>query len=510
VPALAAGLALALLLAGSLAWGLRTQGRDQDSAMATLLLAGTAMVEFRAAQLQPPHDLRPARTRVAAHMTSIRARMAKGGPFVQSVGWYALGRCHLLLEDYEEARRDAEKMGTQGIQGLNRQRLRTLAQAGAGCWNPDLGPEATSPAPPLAGEDRDEFLEATGFFNARDYAHAAADARLAQMSYREPADLEAAALCALGRQRYRAGDLAQAQEQYQEARSSAQKRLSVWKSSSSLHHALARATLGLAEVQWERGQDPMPLLKEMGVHSDLALELEPDAPAFLEDWLGTRFLTARYQNALGRDALPGLEGAMTFMATRVKEPAAPALQAARMLIFWQVAEARAQHGQDPGPALLEALRASMPTASFNRDYQGDVLNFKARLEVIRGQDPRPTLDNNLGRLQAGIQATDAWTTLETAAEAWFIRADWEAGKAMDPAASLASLHRMADQALRIYPGAPSSNVLKGLAFSMEIQHDPSRKALLLPAARERLKSAQSGQSAGRLLPKLAHDLSSPT
>jgi len=512
VPALCLGLALATLLAGRLGWALEAQARDEDAAMAALLLSGAAIGEFRASQLQPPHDLGPARALVAARMAAIRARMAKGGLLAKGMGWYALGRCHLLLGDYEEARADAERMDTRGLQGHNRQSLQTLAQAATGLWRPDLAPGTARPAP-QAGEERDEFLEAAGLFNGRDYAHAAVTARLAltaKASHQDPAGLEAATLCALGRQRYRAGDLPGAQEQYQEARVSAQKQVEVWKSSTSLHHALAQATLGLAEVQWERGQDPMPLLKELGVHSDLALELEPDAPALLEDWLGTRFLTAKCQNALGGDARPGLEGALTFMATRVKEPATPALQAARMVIFWQMAEARAQHGQDPGPALLEALRASLPTESFNRDYLGEVLNFKARFEVSRGQDPRPTLDNNLGRLQAGIQANDAWTTLETAAEAWFIRADWEAGRAMDPAASLASLHRMADQALRIYPGAPSSNVLKGLAFSMEIQHDPSRRALLLPAARERLKSAQASRGAGRLLPKLEHDLSSPT
>ena len=101
-----------------------------------------------------------------------------------------------------------------------------------------------------------------------------------------------------------------------------------------------------------------------------------------------------------------------------------------------------------------------------------------------------------------------WPALETAAEAWFIRATWEMDRTLDAAPSLVNLNRFADQALRIWPGAPSSNVLKGLAYALELRRDPARRALLLPAAQARLKAAQGGHIPERLGPRLKRELSS--
>ena len=254
----------------------------------------------------------------------------------------------------------------------------------------------------------------------------------------------------------------------------------------------------------------MALLHELKAHSDLALELDPEAPDLLEDWVETRFLMAKYQAAEGQAAPPALEGAATFLASRVKEPPTRALAAARMLIYWQLAERSQRLHQDPGPMLLEALRCSEVTSAFNRDYLGEVLNFKARLEAARGQDPRPTLDNNLGRLQPRTTGNAGWPPLETAAEAWFIKAEWETGKSLDASTSLDNLQRMADQALRICPGAPSSNLLKGLAYALEIKRTPSRKALLLPAARACLRTAEQGHVPPGLRSQLEHDLGGRT
>jgi eukaryotic-like serine/threonine-protein kinase len=495
-----ATLAAAILLALSL----RALRRDDALATAVLMETEEAVTEFRAQEALPVHDLRPAKARVEERVEVLKGWIRSAGADGQAVGWYAVGRCYTLLGEFDRAVPALEKAQALAFQGSPLPLSMAAAEVGRTCWDPSPD-KSPAPLPETAhGTGQNLWLEALTNFSRRDFATAATVARLAaeaSPALHEPAGLEAAALCALARQRYRAGDMAGTQARYLEAMESTRKRLAQWGSNEALRHGYARACLGLAEVQLERGLPVTALLDEVAAQTRAALTLDPDAPDLKEDWLAARFLVARDLAAQGRDPRPGLEEALAFLSVQVKEPAPANLRALGMLIHWQAAEANLQHGVDPSPALIEALRAAGPTSTFNRNYLGEVLAFQARLEAGRGQDPRPTLDASLAKLQG----SGGWAPLETAAELWFIKAQWEDAKAVAGTGALAQVKVLADQALRIYPEAPVASALKALALSLEIKRDPARKALLQPAAKELLRPPPASRAAARLVLALPHD-----
>ena len=65
---------------------------------------------------------------------------------------------------------------------------------------------------------------------------------------------------------------------------------------------------------------------------------------------------------------------------------------------------------------------------------------------------------------------------------------------------------MADRAIQIFPAAPDANALKGLACALEIALSPSRRPLLLPMARARLRLATSGGGRAELVSRLRREL----
>ena len=259
-------------------------------------------------------------------------------------------------------------------------------------------------------------------------------------------------------------------------------------------------------MEAELGGATARLLQDLAAHCDQALILNADSNDLKEDWLATRFLAARHLAAQGRDPKEILNEAMAFLGSRVKDPATPGLRSGRMLIYWQMAEQCLRRGEDPGPALVEALRTCDASSIFNQDYVGGVLNFKGRLELARGEDPRPTLSNVLERTQPRLQGDASWAFPVTAGEAWLIQAEWERRMSLDPSESLAKCCSMADRALRIFPAAPQANAIKGLALAMDIKRDPAKKPLLMPAARQNLKLALAGKGDTRLAARLVREL----
>ena len=135
-----------------------------------------------------------------------------------------------------------------------------------------------------------------------------------------------------------------------------------------------------------------------------------------------------------------------------------------MLIYWQVAERCLRKGEDPGPALAEALKNGEQPLFLRRDYLGQILNAKARAEAARGTDPTATLDRLLVNFQPLLlQGRPSWTLCENAAEAWLIRADWEASHGQNPNASLSQGEALSHEALQANPGSARAQALNALA-----------------------------------------------
>ena len=511
VPTLVGTVAVvALALSGYLAWMLADWDRQKTLADLFLLEAGSVARRYTDELGQPVHDLRPAQARVRTHMAALSARMAGQGRRAAGPGFLALARFHFLLGEFDLARQALDRAATLGVPEVNLANLRLRVLAGAAMWNP--GAEA-GPLPVAAagvGEDDEEGVTAAlAAFVHKDYLQSA------QIIHRDlgldpalhlPPGLEAAALCALGRQAFLAGDLAEAQARFQEAKEAADLRCGIWRSHPDLRHARARATLGLAETLMERGLPALPLLTVLADLCDEALRLGPDRQDLREDWLASRFLLAREQARRGQDPEPVLDAGLAFLGSPGKGDPGPESRAARMLFSWQLAERCLRRGEDPGPAMVEALRNAGPTPGYLRDFQAKVLNREASLEEARALDPRPTLDTLLDHCRPQAPGLAGWAPLEDAASAWLQRAEWERGHGLDSSASLENAQAMADRAIQIFPAAPDANALKGLACALEIALSPSRRPLLLPMARARLRLATSGGGRAELVSRLRREL----
>ncbi len=502
LPALAAALgALSLVLAVLLAWKLHSNARDQAQVEAILLEMDGAVDDYRSHLIQPVHDLRGVRPPLEACMDGIRARLGDTSGPARAAAWFGLGRGLLALGRPGEALDAFQKAEAAGFDPERLQAFIARARLGALCWDPDPAPTSL---PDAFDSRQSPYQAALASFLRKDFAAAAAGARLAQKvhpSQSDTAGLEAASLCALGRERFQAGDLAGAQDRFREARDSAAAQLGLWQSNPGVHHAYAQASLGLAEVQMERGIRSLPLLQELGSHCDLALRLDPQAPELLEDWLATRFLLVRQLAALGQDPRQELEGATAFLGALPQKARTPVVVRGGFLLQWQKAQASLRHAQDPGPALVEALRAVDTPPIFIRDYRGEILLFKARLEASRGEDPRPTLDAALDRYPPGAQGQTPWPSLETLAETWLFRAHWERTRSLDAQASLGKARALAEEALRICPTAPAANAIRDAALAMEARRPlPGR----IPVGSTRdvlLPEVPAGGSGGNVHPR---------
>jgi serine/threonine-protein kinase len=514
---LGAGVLLLGLVLAQRNLSLRNEGRAEMSRFFALEAADLEN-DLRVEKMLPIHDLRPAYARVQRHLRELRARMATLGPDAEGPGLYALGRARFLLGDCPGALADLERAWSLGSRGPEVANLLARTLVAAQCQADSAARFQTSlPSPQWArtaqrvgslftrgrglATEPDDYARALTAFSQRDFAQAASAAHASFLTHPwhyESASTEAHSLYNLGRQKYEAGDLAGAERAYREAMDAAQRFLAVGQSDEGVHHAFLLAGRGLAYLQYLRGTLSLATLDQFLAHGQTALTLNPDHPGLQDDWLALTVLKGNRMTDLGQDPGPVFDAALSFLATRVKAPATPELRADRMLLHWAVAEARFEHGEDPGPALGEALQDAGHTTFLHRNFLGDLLNFKAKVEAARGLDPRPTLDAAQARLHPLLENAPSWSLLETAAEAYVIRATWEAQHGQDPLPSLRSAQAFAGRALQGNAASPAGYALEGLTWALERRAEPERRQLLTTMAQERLRASQARGSAGRL------------
>ena len=475
--------------------------------------------DVRLEKMMPIHDMRPAYARLRARMAAIRTRMLTQGPEAQGPGHYALGSACFMLKDFPGARKELEQAWALGFRVPESAWL--LARSLVGCSHQatDAALFDTGLPPPDAaavarraqelfrlgrgGEgDSAQFAEALLAYTLRDYPRAAACAHasfLAHPWHYESATIESLSFSALGRQLYDAGDLRGAAASYRKAMAAAQAFIQVGHSDEHCYHAYFLAGCRLAGLQASQGRCSPAFIERLGALCQEALVLDPTQPELQDDWVTIIGMKIVRQRELGRDAGPDLDADLAYLNTWAREPLTVELRAHRMLTHWFLAQRSLARGEDPGPDLDRALKDLGHTASFlHRDYLGNVLNFKARVEMHRGQDPRPTLDDVLARMGPLLERQVSWTTCETLAETWCLRADWEAAQGLDPRASLQRSLAMTGWALQINPRSAAAQALKGLAEVLEARCFPRSRRTLLDQAREQCRLALALHASGRL------------
>jgi len=520
--------ALVLLLAGTgiLAGRLVEMDRltraHEAHAQATaffMLEAADLEKEMRLEKMLPLHDLRPGLARLQARMDGIRARMRTLELKAQGPGHYALGQAHVMMEDYAGARVELEQAWNKGFHTADCAWLlaRTLVATGyqannTACFSTGL-PAPDDAALTLRAQallllskgaegSTPEYSDAMIAFTRRDYRKAASSAHAAFTArpwLYEAAVIESLSLGGLGRMQYDAGNLRGAEASFRAAMAAAQRFIDMGHSDPLSYHAYFMAAERLSTAQAFRGKLRLADIDDLLARCERILRLDPRLPELQDDWLLFCLQKALQLNSLGRDPGPQLDAALAFLDTWGREPLPVEFRADRMLLHLRLAERSFQRGEDPQADLAEAMRDLGHTSSFRyRDFLGDVLNFKARVEQQRGFDPRPTLTYALERLQPLMARDASWTLCETVAESWQIQAAWEADHGLDARASLQHCRAMVERGLRIQRRSSSGHALAGLTELVEVKIHPRDRLAHLAKAKEELGLAQTLGPGGRL------------
>jgi len=486
--------------------------RSQEAEKAQIIALEGASLEqsIRNERLLPNHDLRPADARARARIESLRSRTAALGPGAEGPLGFALGRAYFLLDDLPRASAELEKAWSAGFrtpeaalllaQIQHRNRGALVAQAAyEGQAPPPQAAQTTALAERflqlarLQTSQPLEFTEALAASLRGNHAEAAEAARRALKAnpwHLESAVLGCASLSAQARELLDAGDADGAEARYQEAMDLAQGALDRAQSDPRLHHAYCAAALGLAAMALERGDLEPASLEELAQRAAQELRLDPDNQDGQSDSLQVLVLKAMLQRGQGRDPRKVLDQALQFFWGRTREPRSLDLRMDHMVLYWLQAEAEFDRGEDPGPSLTEALKDTGHTSVRIRDLQGEVLNFKARIEASRGQDPRPTVEAVVARFEPpALQQGNAGLCL-TAAKAWLIRAEWELGHGIDGGDSLRRAQTLTARALERDPTSASAHALQGLSQALEARSRPDQRATLLARAGEHLRWAE--------------------
>ena len=482
-----------------------------ETARTFVLEAADLDKELRLEKMLPSHDMRPAYARVQARMAGIRVRMQGLEPDLRGPALFALGRAQMVLRDFPGAKANLEQAWALGFRGPDAAFLLARSLVAAKNQADRSAIYLTGlPAPGGAevarrvrdllrlgqaeGSESAEYAHALMLFLNGEFAQAAAEAQasLRGRPWRyESAATESMSHTAIGQRCYDQGDLAGAEQAFRAAMDAAQEFMAIGQSDELTHHVYFTAAERLAHLLVGQGRFSLKQIDRLQAHCTEAMAMDPDSPDLLDDWLRFTILKGRLLSNLRRDPRPELRAALDFLAARGREPLPPELRVDRMLLHWSLALGNLALGQEPGPELDLALADLGHSRSFRiKDHYGDLLNFKARLEARRGEDPRPTLAAALeAPLPPGLAAP--WTLSETAAESWLLRAQWEAGHGQDPGASLGQCQRAVDRSLALNGRSAAGHAIKGLAQLLEWQRVPGGSPGLLRQASGELAAARA-------------------
>ena len=492
------------LLAGYL---MRQRHKDGEAAQIIALEASSLEQSVRNERMMPVHDLRPARLRTLARMEAMRARAAALGALADGPTAFALGRAHFLLDDYPMAKIELGKAWSAEFEAPNsalmlalvahqEYRAMTVQAAFLGQAAPPMAAAALAQAGQYLRQANlqtsypKEFTEALGELLQGNYSQAADTAQAALKANpwnMESAILGADSLALLAKERLDAGDVEGAEASYQEALDLCKGALARGQSCPRLRHAACAAALGLAAIALESGDLTQSKVADLQRQAEPALLLDPDNQDAQSDWLQARTLKALRLRGMGQDTRPVLDEALQFYWSRTREPRNVELRMDHMVLYWLQAERDFDHGEDPSPSLVEALKDPGHTVTRYRDFQGDLLNFKARCEITRGQDPRVTLETVAAQFEPQDNRKVSGSSYEIAARARLVRAEWEFQHQIDPAESLRRAQDLLQRAVESRPATASGHALLGQCQVLKAECQPTERKALIAQANEHLR-----------------------
>ncbi len=454
---------------------------------------------MRQAYGAPLHDIRLERKHVLDRMAAIQHEARELGDLATGPAEYALGRGHLSLHDYAQAKFHLEAaiaagydppearyalgltlaaLYQQGMSESARIRDEVVREARRGELRKTLRDPAlaylravrdAAPEAPAYAEGLVAFYE--GDF-ATAIAKAASAAQTAPWLY-ETHKLAGDALTARGSASDRRGaypeavaDLERAGEEYARAIAAAPSDAKLldaecqrrgYKNGVAISlRQLDRAQLDDAVEPCERARQADPDFVDVMVREAFILA---EGASFLVTRRGER------PDSILSRALPLLDAALA-----IDPKSAPAYHA-RAILLTALAEAQADHRENCEPTVDQALATLRRVVELDpgiADAYSDAayqLSQRAERERESGRDPRAILDEAVKLAERGIAAAPRSFGLHSElATVWHARADYEAAHGIDPQASLGRAITEFEASLAGNPNSPNTLNNLGLAI----------------------------------------------
>jgi serine/threonine-protein kinase len=464
--------------------------RAQLRAQTQMRLAGLFGQEVKAvesvmriAQLAPAHDLTPEKALVRERMASIHAQMQAIGSAAEGPGYYALGRGHLVLGEYEDARTFLERAWKAGYhgpevayalgQGLGAlyqremevaARIRSKEQREARLRQ--IEKEYRDPALEYLQQGRGLRLESPeyvegliAFYEKRyDTAVEKAQAAYARVPWLYEAHaLEARVWSTVGREKHAVGQIEAANQAYRQAEDAYRVAAEVGRSAPSVPEGISRLEARLMQMElYSEGANVEPHFRKGLEACDRALSLDPES---VEAHLTKCNLLWRMGESLyraGRDPRPllGPSKQAGLQALRLHPQDANGYYGVGSAVEIQARYAF-DHGEDPRPYLREAAShyqrslAIQPNDENVWSSLSIIYGYASEYEDKHGRDPVPLLakSEECGRIAVAVRPTAI--NLSNLSADYSDRARILMERGQDPTASLADAEHALDRALAL-------------------------------------------------------------
>ncbi|HEX5058073.1 MAG TPA: protein kinase [Kofleriaceae bacterium] len=454
---------------------------------------------MRQAYAAPLHDTRPERKHVLDRMTAIQAEARELGDIATGPAEYAVGRGHLSLHDYKQAKPhldaalaagydppearyalgltlaalyqegvyDAERVRDSAVRDAKRAELKKTLRDPALAYLRAVGDSA--PEAPAYAEALVAFYE--GDF-ATALTKAAAASQAAPWLY-EAHKLAGDAFTARSSETSHTGNYAEAAADLERAGEEYAQALAAAPSDAQLLDAECKRRgkkVSLAIAQRQLDQD---MVDEAVEPCERARRADPDAVTVMlreayiiadaADFLASRRGT-RPDEAMKR-ALPLIEAALA------KDPRSAEAYYVRSVLYAALSQAQADAREHPEQSTDQAIAALHKVTELDPSYADAysdlafILQQRAEREREAGHDPRPILDEAVAYAERGIATSRQSSTLKTdLGTVWHARADYEAEHGIDPQASLGHAIDAFEASLAINPKNATALNNIGLAF----------------------------------------------
>jgi eukaryotic-like serine/threonine-protein kinase len=496
---LLAGFALTAAMVVGALWIRASVAAKRREALAEQLGQHVKEIELllRSGSALPAHDMRREKAVIRAKMERIREVVARGGSGSEGPGPYALGRGHLALHEFEEARRYLEQAIAAGY--ARPEVHYTLGLSLGGLYQKGLD-QALRIGDKGAREAKKREVEQTYLAPALDHLRASEGTAVESKTYIDglvalyEKRYEAAAAKAVaaaeespwlyeaskleGDARFAAGTLAKEGGQKDQARRELDLAIAAYgraadmaRSDETIHEALAEAWIQILELNiWQGLASSAALSAALSACAD-ALKANPESANAFSKRARAYYHVGYSELRRGEDPRPTLERAIESgrEALRLAPEDAIALHSVG-LAHLLIAKYERRIGRDPGTALEHATQRFETAIKFQPSFAwawndaGIAFKVKAETEIERGVDARPSLDRAIERFEHAAELDPSYTFAHAnITSAQHVRATFELASGRDPRPAATRAIESSGRATRLDPAWFPAHLNKGLA-----------------------------------------------